>query len=126
MLLTILSRLAQLSFSIQVMLTAAPLMTIYIHGLNWTCKAATFYFKPCVGHKLAHNCRIQQDFSFPSFFTSRLLRSAVSSDCIIMASSSRETPINQHISGLTVAGSARLFAGTNTTIYNGWFSVPKY
>ena len=43
----------------------------------------------------------------------------------IMASSSRELPINrQNISGLTVNG-GRLFAGSNTTnhIYNGWCSL---
>ena len=43
-----------------------------------------------------------------------------------MASSSRETPTHQqHISGLTVTDGARLFAGTNTTIYNGWYTLSK-
>ncbi len=109
--------------SISVLLTAAPLLTIYVHGSNRTCKATTFYFKPCVGRKLAHSCRIQQDFSFPSLFTSRLLRCTVLIDNSIMASSSRKTPINrQHISGIRVTG-GRLFAGSNTTnnIHNGWY-----
>ena len=48
-----------------------------------------------------------------------------------MASSSRETPVNQQISGLTVTKGAKLYAGTviNTTknnIYNGWSPIPKY
>lgn len=53
-----------------------------------------------------------------------------SPDCTIMTSSSREKPIDQYISGLTVSDGARLFAGTanNTTnnIYNGAHTIPKH
>lgn len=47
----------------------------------------------------------------------------------IMASSSREAPVNQHISGLTVSDVAKVLAGTanNTTnkIHNGWYTIPS-
>lgn len=46
-----------------------------------------------------------------------------------MASSSRETPLNQHISGLTASDGSKLFAGTaNNTINNicnGWYTIPN-
>ena len=53
---------------------------------------------------------------------------AVSIDFIIMVSRSRETSIDQHISGVTATDGARIFAGTNTTnnIYNGWYTLPEY
>ena len=52
-------------YSIKVLRIAEPLLTISVHSSNRTCKAATFYFRPCVGRKLAHSWRIQQYFSFP-------------------------------------------------------------
>ena len=56
--------------------------------------------------------------AFSSLFTSRFLRCTVLIGKIIMASSSRETSIDQHISGLTVTDGAKLFSG----IYNSWYS----
>ena len=46
-----------------------------------------------------------------------------------MTSSSREAPVIQAISELTVGDGSKLFAGTanNTTnnIYNGWYTIPN-
>lgn len=87
-----------------------------VHGVRWTGDEADWLMRLIWANLLPH---------------SQLLRCTFLIECTIMASNSRETPLNQLISGITATDGANLFAGTannttnnNTTnvTHNGWYN----